>query len=54
MHDPTDFSAAIKLAGTFCEEIPTGVLYKLRNRVIHDRHLVLKDHKPLISKKTIN
>lgn len=51
-HDPTDISAAIKLAGTFGEEIPTGILYKVEKPVYHDRHLVLKDHKPLIGKKT--
>jgi 2-oxoglutarate ferredoxin oxidoreductase subunit beta len=51
-HDPTDFGAAIKLAQKFDEEIPTGVLYKVEKPVYHDRHLVLKDHKPLISKKT--
>ena len=51
-HDSSDFGAAISLAQTFGEEIPTGILYKVEKPVYHDRHLVLKDHKPLVSKMT--
>lgn len=51
-HDPTDFSAAIKLAREFSETIPTGILYEVEKPVYHERHPVLEDRKPLISKKT--
>lgn len=51
-HDPTDFAAAIALAQQFGDEIPTGILYEVEKPVYHDRHPVLQDHKPLISKKT--
>lgn len=51
-HDPTDFGAAIKLAQQFGDEIPTGILYQVEKPVYHERHPVLKDHKPLISKET--
>ena len=50
-HDPTDLSAALKLAQTFGDEIPTGVLYHVERPTYHDSHPVLQDHKPLISKK---
>ena len=51
-HDPTDFAAAMKLAQQFGDEIPTGILYEVEKPVYHDRHPVLKDRKPLISKET--
>jgi len=51
-HDPTDFGAAINLAQKFGDEIPTGILYEVEKPVYHERHPVLQDRKPLISKKT--
>lgn len=51
-HDSTDFVAAIKLAQRFGDEIPTGILYEVAKPIYHERHPVLTDHKPLISKKT--
>lgn len=51
-HDPTDFSAAMDLARTFGDEIPTGILYEVEAPVYHERHPVLQDRKPLISKET--
>ena len=51
-HDPTDLSAAFKLAQTFGDEIPTGILYQVERPTYHDSHPVLHDHKPLIDKKT--
>jgi 2-oxoglutarate ferredoxin oxidoreductase subunit beta len=52
VYDPTDFGAAISLAQKFGDEIPTGVLYEVEKPVYHERHPVLRDRKPLISKKT--
>lgn len=51
-HDPTDFAAAMELARTFGDEIPTGVLYSVETKVYHERNPVLQDRKPLISKNT--
>jgi 2-oxoglutarate/2-oxoacid ferredoxin oxidoreductase subunit beta len=51
-HDPADFNAAIALARQFGDTIPTGILYEVEKPVYHERHPVLKDHEPLVSKKT--
>ena len=48
-HDPTDFAAAMKLAGSSDEEIPTGIYYRVEKPVYAD-HLEVLAGDPLVKR----
>lgn len=50
-HDREDLAAAMQLAMTFGEKIPTGVLYQIKKETFHDRHPVLSQKDSLINLK---
>ncbi len=50
-HDKTDFEAAYKLATTWGDEIPTGILYQVETEPYDERFSFLKDQEPLVDRK---
>jgi len=49
-YDPADRSAALTAALEFGEKIPTGVFYNVERPSFHNRHIVLAEGIPLVSR----
>lgn len=50
-HDPSDFAAALRVAGEFGDRVPTGILYQEQRPTFHQRHPVLSAGGPLLDRK---
>lgn len=50
-HDLTDYDAAYKLAMTWGDEIPTGILYQVETDPYDERFGFLKDQEPLVDRE---